>query len=489
MMKNIKVRFAPSPTGHLHIGGIRTALWNFAYTQKLKGEFMVRIEDTDQNRFVPGSEAEIFEMISAYGLSWDSKARQSDRIKIYQEYAEKLVELGAAYYCFLTENEIAEQKKIAAENKIPYKFGSQYRDLPLAEAKKKVAAGDKFVIRQKIPVGREIVFVDQIQGKATFNSDEINDGVLLKSDGFPTYHLAVVVDDHLMGITHALRGTEWLPSAPKHVLLYEALGWDLPEFFHFPLILDPDGGKLSKRKGSVSAIEFLKEGYLPEAILNFLMLLGWSPKVEREYGEKEREIFSLADFIELFDPHDLNKTAAVFNREKLLWFNQKYIQMLEPDMLVIRFSIWLKKYSENESLIAAIIDRGPDYLEKVLELVKSRVRILSEIPQMISFYYQFPALVNLSAIKQLKNIDPKILKTVIKKFLVELEKYPDFAKWQHEDWESYVRKLAEYNQLKAGQLFMALRVMITGTPFSPPLWETMETLGQQEIFKRINAYL
>jgi glutamyl-tRNA synthetase len=482
-------RFAPSPTGSLHIGGIKMALYDYALAKKNNGKFILRIEDTDQNRFVEGSEGEIIEMMKAYGLPFDELYKQSERLEIYKEHAEKLIESGSAYYCFSTKEEIEAMRIRARDEHKTFVFRSPSRDLPVEQAKERIAKGEKFVIRQKMPENQVVEFTDPVQGLMSFNTNDIDETVLLKSDGFPTYHLAATVDDHLMGITNVFRGVEWQPSVPKHVLLYKAFGWDMPIISHLAVILDPEGGKLSKRRGSVSAKGFLDEGYLPQAVLNFLMLLGWSPAIKYDYGAKEREIFSLEEFIEIFDMRDVNKASPVFNREKLFWFNQKYIQALSSKDLVDTFSKWLSGVPAQQDLYEKINAKGNEYLEKVLLLEQSRVKILSDFVKSIGCFYEYKGGFDFSTVKQTKKLTQEEISGFFKEFVLELEKYQeDLAELSHEVWEKFVRDFAEKSNLNAGSLFMALRLAISDSEFSPPLLEVSKILGRGEVINRIKSY-
>lgn len=473
-------------------------MYAYALAKRHNGQFILRVEDTDRNRFVEGAEDNIFEMMEAYNLEPDESSRhggdkgpyrQSDRLDLYKKYAEQLVEQGDAYYSFETKEELEEARRVAEENNERFAFRSKYRTLSLEEAKQKVEDGETYVIRQRMPDSEDIVFEDALQGTMKFNTDEVDEGILLKSDGFPTYHLAVVVDDHLMEVSHVFRGVEWIPSIPKHVLLYKAFGWEQPEFVHLSVILDQGGGKLSKRKGSVAADEFIKEGYLAEAILNFLMLLGWSSPEERLHGEAEREFFGLDDFVELFDISDLNKSSPVFNRDKLIWFNQQYLQQMTPDGFENAFLGWFARHGEDSDLKQALADAGPDMVQKVLLLEQNRVKLLSEIPAAIGFYFKQPEKVDPSTVKQLKKLSQEQLTGVYQAFLEELDKQDSVSAWGHEAWEAFVREAAEKLDVKAGAAFMALRIAVTGSPFSPPLFEVMEILQKDTIKTRINMYL
>jgi nondiscriminating glutamyl-tRNA synthetase len=482
-------RFAPSPTGSLHIGGIKMALYDYALARKNNGKYILRIEDTDRNRFVEGAEQEILDMLKIYGLVPDEIAKQSERLDIYKEYAEKLITSGDAYYCFSTKEELDALRKAANDEHKTFTFRSPYRDLSIEEAKKKIANGDYYVIRQKMPENETIEFTDPVQGAVSFNSNDVDDTVLLKTDGFPTYHLAAMVDDHLMGVTHVFRGVEWLPSVPRHVLLYKSLGWEMPVISHLAVILDPDGGKLSKRKGSVSAKGFIDEGYLPEAILNFIMLLGWSAPITYEHGEKEREIFSLEEFVELFDLKDVNKASPIFNREKLMWFNQKYIQMLSPESLVEKFLFWIKDRPEFAELSKKIETMGTGYLKEALKLEQTRIKLLSEIPASIELFYNYKGGFDFSTVKQTKDLSKEQITGFFKEFGLELNKYKDdLSDFSHEVWENFVRSYGEKSGLKAGSLFMALRLAITDSQFSPPLLEVIVILGKNEALRRLESF-
>lgn len=483
-------RIAPSPTGSLHIGGIRTALFSYALARSKGGKFLLRIEDTDQSRLVEGSEKEIEEMLLAYGLSFDEKFKQTERKEIYRKHAEELVLKGKAYYCFASKEEIEEARQVAESSKTVFRFRSPFRDLSPEESMHRIENGEKYVIRLKVPEGTDIYFQDQLQGKMVFHSEEIDDTILLKSDGLPTYHLAVVIDDHLMGVTDVIRGVEWIPSTPKHVLIHEAFGWEQPNFYHVPLILDPEGGKLSKRKGSVAAIDFLNQGYLPEAILNFLMLLGWSSPLPHEYGQSEREIFSLKEFVEIFDVKDMNKSSAIFNREKLLWFNQQYIKMLDLSELIKKYGEWHANNSKRKELRLKIAEKGDKYLEKVINLVRDRASLLSEFDELTEIFYFEPKKANFGEFKHTKGIDPLQINEIIISFIAELNlKTEDLSDWPHEKWEEFMRSMADNLGLGAGKVFMTIRLALTSSPATPPLYEIMEILGKSEILTRLGKYV
>lgn len=480
----VRTRIAPSPTGFLHIGTLRTVLFDYALAKKNNGQFVVRIEDTDEKRFVEGATEGIFTALSSYGLNPDESINhsgeygpyiQSQRKEIYKKYAEDLVSKGHAYYCFLEGEELELlQKSFRGKG-----FRSTYRDQDIEISKKMIAEGKSYSIRLKVPNNEVINYEDGLQGNIKFDSNIVGDEILIKSNGMASYHLAVVVDDFLMKITHVLRGVEWLPSMPKQILVARFLEIDLPPYFHLPVILDPEGGKLSKRKGNVSASQFLIDGYLPEAILNFLMLLGWSSPEKREFGEKEREIYSLQEFIQLFDLADLNKSNAVFNREKLIWFNKEYIKSTAD--LETYFSEWVKKYHPESSEILS-----DETLSDKLNLVKERAGSLLDILTQLKFFYSRSENIDWN-IKQLDKVKENL--SAIRSDLFELHSSFDEnpKNWTHEAWEQGIRSIADKYGAKHGDIFMVLRVAIVGAPFSPPLFESLQLMEKKEIVERIQS--
>lgn len=489
----VRTRIAPSPTGGLHIGHIRTMLYDYALSNRHNGQFIVRIEDTDQNRYVEGAVDNILKIINAYGLSYNEGPVvggefgpyvQSERLEIYKKYSEELVANGFAYYCFLTPEETEElQKQSRLESK---KLRSPYRDSPAEEVKALIESGKEWVIRLKVPENTDVEFDDAVLGKIKFNTNEVDDQVLIKSDGFPTYHLAVVIDDHLMEITHILRGNDWLSSTPKHVLLYKAFGWEVPVIAHLPNLKEKDSNKkLSKRHGAVFAIQFLQEGYLPDALLNFLMLLGWSSPEERRHGEKEKEIYSLEEFTKLFALDRVQKTALVsFDREKLLWFNKEYIKSKSTKEITNIFKNWFKEYSEDTTLANFVLE---DYdLEEKIALIKDRATTLKDILSQLSFFYLAPKDIDWR-IKQTENTF-EILENLKADFVELFSTFSDNSKeWKHEDWEPKMRSIGDKYSKKHGDIFMVLRLALVGSPFSPPLFEAMQLLGKNEVLRRLSA--
>lgn len=378
-MKNntstVRTRVAPSPTGYPHIGTIYQALFNFAFARKYKGEFLVRIEDTDQKRFVEGAEDIIFQSLDWFGLTEDESPRkkgeygpyrQSERLDVYAKYANILIEKGHAYYCFCSKERLDEMRETLRKEKKPLRYDRHCRNLSTDEIKQKLDESRPYVIRLKVPDNRKIIVKDEIRGEIIFDSSEIDEQVLIKSDGYPTYHLAVVVDDHLMKVSHVVRGEEWITSAPKHVLLYEAFGWELPLLFHTPVLRNPDKSKLSKRHGHTNVSWYKESGYLPKAILNYLALMGWS-------HPEEKEIFSLKEFIDLFELADLKPVGPIFDLVKLTWMNGMYIRELDDKELKQRLLSFDNQLSDVDS----------ELVDLFIPLAKTRMKTLDEFKQLI----------------------------------------------------------------------------------------------------------
>ena len=492
----VRTRFAPSPTGFFHIAGLQKVLYSYALAKKNKGEYIVRVEDTDRNRFVEGAEDIIFESHRLMGIRIDESIydggdfgpyRQSERLEIYRKYAEQLIENGFAYYAFETKEELEEMRKIQKDSGHRPKYNGQFRDYPLADAKKRIKNNEPYVIRIKIPKNKEIKIKDLIMGDLTFNTNDLDDSIIFKSDGFPTYHLAVVVDDYLMKISHVFRGVEWISTTPIHYLLYSFFNWPLPKIGHIPNILNSSGkGKLSKRDNSVALVDFFEKGFLKEAIINFIILLGWSPPIRRIHGEKEREVFSLNEFIDLFNIKDLNKSNPKFNIEKLLWFNKEYIKNMDLDDLESRFRDWLKKYNRENKITKLILNDSN--LIKKLTLVQGRVKSLDDIFKSIIFFYSTPS-VDWN-VKQLKKIDSALRQKLIQEIInLHTNLDQDSYQWIHADWEAGIRKIGDNYEVKHGDVFMVLRLAIVGSTFSPPLFEALQILGRNEALERLRKSL
>jgi len=467
----VRTRLAPSPTGKMHIGSIAMALKNYAFAKKHQGQFVLRIEDTDKEREIEHGVKEIIKALEAYEIEWDEGPKkggpygpyiQSQRLKIYQEYAQKLIDKGLAYYCFATKEELEEMRQKALEKGLPPRYDGRYRDYPLAKAKARIAAGESYVIRLKVPQDQEIVFYDLIRGEIKFNSNEVSDQVLIKSDGYPTYHLAVVVDDYLMKITHVMRGEEWISSTPKHVLLYQAFGWPMPTWVHIPVFLNPNGkGKMSKRKGDVAALRFLEKGYLREAVLNFLMILGWTPK-------DQREILSLDEYIKEFDPKDLSHNSVAFDLKKLDWLNGIYIRRLSDAQLKQRLKPFIPAGFPQEKL------------DQVIPLIKERLVTLTDFDKLTYFFWQE---VKPETKQLLKKATPELVSQQLEETISALNQ---LASFDHKSIETAIRHLQEKHQWHKRQYFMMLRLAVTGEKATPPLFETMSVIGQEKVIQRLN---
>lgn len=478
---------APSPTGEYHIGHIRTLLYNFAFAKKSGGKFVVRIEDTDRERYVEGAVDRILDIINDYGFTWDEGPRvggpfapyiQSERLSLYKKYAEELVEKGHAYYCFCTAERLEALREEQRKQGLPTtKYDKHCLKLSPEEIQKKLKENVPHVIRLKVPENETISFKDEVLGEVSINSNDLDDQVLLKTDGFPTYHLGVVVDDHLMEISHVMRGIDWLPSTPKHILLYKYFGWELPVYIHLPNLKELGGNKkLSKRYGSVSALEFLQEGYLPEALVNFVMFLGWNPG-----GEKE--IYSLEEFSKEFSIERIHKTDLVaFDRQKLLWMNGYYIRNLSEENFWEKLLSWGKRFGVeiNGSSSSEGLSR------KILSLVKDRIKILSEYNLLTDYFY-----------KEI-NPDPAILisysesKEKTKEILEAFKNiYDNLAmdSWNFEKLEEINHKLLTDRSYKPKEAFMTLRIAVTGATATPALSDVLEVLGKEKVLSRINLAL
>lgn len=476
-MKKTRTRFAPSPTGRMHVGNLRTALYAYLITRHDKGDFILRIEDTDQEREMEGAVDIINRTLAAAGLSYDEGPDrdggvgpyvQSERVKagIYMKYARELVEKGEAYYCFCTPERLAGLKtKVDGTDKEITVYDKHCLSLSKEEVEEKLASGVPYVIRQNNPTEGTTTFHDDIYGDISVENSELDDMILIKSDGFPTYNFANVVDDHLMGITHIVRGNEYLSSSPKYNRLYEAFGWEIPEYIHCPLITDEEHKKLSKRSGHSSFEDLTEQGFLPEAIVNFVALLGWSP-------EDNQEIMSLEELVEKFDYHKMSKSPAVFDYGKLKWMNGEYIKKMDPD----RF------YEMALPYIKETVSRDID-LKKIAGMVQSRIEIFPDIPEHIDFFEKLP------------EYDPEMyvhkkMKTTKESSLEALEKILPVLEAQ-EDWSNDVlyetfKAFAEREGLKNGQILWPLRTAVSGKQMTPGgATELMELLGKEESIARV----
>jgi glutamyl-tRNA synthetase len=480
----VRLRMAPSPTGEYHIGHIRTAVYNYAFAKSKNGKFIIRLEDTDRERYVEGSVDRILNIITDYGLSWDEGPRvggpfgpyiQSERLPIYKKYALELVEKGQAYYCFCTKERLTKLREDQTAKHLPVtKYDRCCLQLSPEEIQQKLSVGEEYVIRLKVPDNEIITFHDQILGDISINTNDIDDQVLLKTDGFPTYHLGVAVDDYLMKISHVMRGIDWLPSTPKHVLLYRAFGWELPIYMHLPNLKELGSTKkLSKRFGSVAALDFLQEGYLPEALVNFVMFLGWNPGTEKE-------IYSMAEFIKDFTPEKIHKTDLVaFDRQKLLWMNGTYIRTMQLDDLYTRLLAWAKKF--DIKLNGEHKDEA--FNKKVLLSVQDRLKKLSEFNDWTNYYYETPK-PEWAFVSSFVDSEEKA-KTILADFKKLYEATSD---WSQENLDRISHTMIADQGYTPKEAFMTLRAAITGEKNTPPIFMILAILGKTESLKRLECY-
>ncbi len=483
MGSDVRVRFAPSPTGYLHIGGARTAIYNWLFARHTGGTFILRIEDTDRNRFVPDALNDIVASLRWFGIDWDEGPDvggdfgpylQSERLELYRQYAEQLVREGKAYRCYCSSERLEQLRKEQESAKAEWiGYDRHCLNLTERERREKEQSGAKSVIRFLIPREERTVFRDLLRGEMGFDNHTLDDLVLLKSDGFPTYHLANVVDDHLMKISHVMRGDEWIPSTPRHVLLYGAFGWTPPQFAHLPIFLAPGGGKLSKRHGATSVREYREKGYLPEALFNFLLLLGWNPGTDRE-------LFALEEAAREFTMERINASPVVLSFEKLDWFNGMYIRSLEKAELARRCLPYLQQAG---LLPAPCPEERFDYLVKLMPLVRERLKSIPEIADLASYFLQDEIPVPTKELLIPKKMDAALSAAVLAGALEVLQDIePEF---KEAELEKALRGLAEKMGLQDGQVFMPIRVAISGRTATPGLFETMRVLGKEKVLKRI----
>jgi len=464
----IRTRAAISPTGYPHIGTIYQVLFDYAFAKKNKGQFIVRIEDTDKERTVTDAEKKVFEALDWFRVKEDESVRvggpyvpyrQSERLEIYKKYAEELVDKGYAYYCTCSKERLENiRQEMQKQEKVPM-YDKHCRNLKShpANGGTNLKFGE-YVIRLKIPENRKIIIKDEIRGEIEFNSNDVDDQVLLKSDGFPTYFLAVVVDDHLMKVTHMVRGEEWLTSSPKIILLYDYFGWEKPVFVHTPIIRNPDRSKFSKRQGHTNISWYQEQGYLPEAILNYLALMGWS-------HPQGKEIFSLKEFIETFDFKDIKPIGPIFDPIKLEWMNGIYIRQKSIRQLADQILEFYK--NKNVKLDEVIVG-------KTIPLIQERIKKLSDYLPLCEFFFQPPLTSEVERLWDNKDLFKKISE---KLFLI--------TDWKASIIGEKMMELVKEEKMKTGEFFMILRVAMTGKKISPPLNESMEILGKEECLRRL----
>jgi nondiscriminating glutamyl-tRNA synthetase len=474
-INNVRVRFAPSPTGYLHIGGLRTALFNYLFAKHNNGKFILRIEDTDQQRKVEGAVESLLKTLESVGLKYDEGPKiggdygpyfQSERLDIYKHHIEQLTEQGNAYYAFETPGEIEEMRKNQESQGQQKMYDRSARNFTKEEVEQKLKQGLPYVIRLKVPLDSQVSFHDIVRGDVTIDTNLLDDQVLMKSDGYPTYHFANVVDDHLMAITHVIRGEEWLTSVPKHILLYKAFGWDIPEMAHVPLILNSDRSKLSKRQGDAATEDFLKKGYLPEVLINFIAFLGWNP------GETvTEEIFSLDELVKLFSLDRVNSAGAIFNYDKLNWMNAEYIKNYDLKKLTALALPYMQASGFDTS--------DSEKAERVVYAVRTYISRLDEIGEHAKIYYNADLTVN-DEQKEILNSDSS--KKVLNLLISKLE---GFNLITADSFKPLLSEVQKETGVKGKNLFMPVRLALTGEEHGPELGLIAYVLGKDEIKRRI----
>lgn len=477
-MAEIRVRFAPSPTGYLHIGGARTALFNWLFARSLGGKLILRIEDTDIERLKEDSVSQILTSLKWLGINWDEGPEkggdcgpyyQSERLDIYRSYVEKLLEEGKAYYCFCSAAALEAERAKQRAAKQPFRYARTCRETSLEEARARIAAGEKPSVRIKIPLEGSITVSDLIHGEVTFGMDQFDDFVIMKSNGIPTYNFAVVVDDHLMRISHVLRAEEHLSNTPKQLLIYEALGWEPPKFGHMSMILAPDRSKLSKRHGATSVEEFRSQGYLAEAIVNYLTLLGWGP------GD-ERELFTLDETVRLFKLEQMSKKAAIYDTKKLTWMNGQYLSELPLAKILPEAKAFFIKDGLAD---AAWLEAHEDYFAKLVDVVRVRVKTLQEVADASSYFF-----------RDVEEYDAKGVGKHFKKESIALLEQLIEAIGKDETYdlnslEALYNSVAQANNLSLGKVVHPTRLALTGRTVSPGLFDVMVLLGKEKTLERM----
>lgn len=484
---SVRVRFAPSPTGFVHIGSLRTALYNFLYAKKMQGKYVLRVEDTDRTRLVEGALEGMLRAMDWASVNHDEGVVledgkvaqigefgpyiQSERLEIYSSYINTLLDKGDAYHCFCTKERLERVREEQKQAGLDPKYDGHCRELSLEELQDKLDRGENHVIRMKLPENKNISFDDVVRGKVSIHTSDMDDQVLIKADGFPTYHFAVVVDDHLMNITHVIRGEEWLTSTPKHVLLYKMFGWEAPTFVHLPNILNSERKKLSKRQGDVAVEDFKNKGYLPEALVNYIALVGWSP-------EDNKEIFSMDELIEAFSLERVSKSGGVFDTAKLNWVNSHYIKETDTDRLIdiaTPFIIKEKLMSEEE------IENSREWLKMAMDTVKDRLDYLAQFPSEIKMFFSDKVdYVEEEAKEFMKLEHMKELAEALKAKIADKDEItPDFV-------SSMFKEIQKENGIKGKNLFMGTRVIITGQNHGPDIPMVLTLLGKEKVLSRID---
>ena len=473
-MKCTRTRFAPSPTGYMHIGNLRTAIFEYLIAKKDKGSFVLRIEDTDQNRKVEGATRFIYDTLKLCGFDIDEGPLnegkygpyvQSERLDIYKEYAHKLVELGGAYYCFCTEDRLNELRDIANLNKVPFMYDGHCKSLSKEEIDERLARGDSYVIRQAMPKSGETVIDDLVYGKVVIDNSVLEDQILLKSDGYPTYNFANVIDDHLMDITHVVRGKEYLDQTAKYNLLYDAFGWEKPIYAHVAMVLGEDGTKLSKRNGDASFMDLYNEGYLPEAIVNYLAFLGWSP-------DSNKEVFSLDELISVFDPSRISKSSSQYDVKKLNWYNAQYIKKLSLDDYLALVVPFLRDSYD-------LSDKSDEWISHLASIYQNHISYGKQIVEDVKLFFS-------------ENVD---MSSECKEFLLEdgvslvLSTFKDeisaISNWSVDAISLAINNTKERTGIKGKMLYMPIRIKISGIMHGPELADTIYLIGKDVVLDRL----
>lgn len=472
-MKKVRTRFAPSPTGSMHVGNLRTCIFEYLVAKSNDGDFILRIEDTDQKRYVEGAIQFIYDTLDLCGIKIDEGPLtggnygpyiQSERLEIYQKYAQELVTMGQAYYCFCSEERLTELRIIAEKKKVPFLYDGHCGKLTKEEIETKIKNGEKYVIRQAMPKTGTSTYEDLVYGTISIENKLLEDQILLKSDGFPTYNFVNVIDDHLMEITHIVRGNEYLSSTPKYNLLYDAFGWDKPEYIHLPQVNKEGGKKLSKREGDSSFMDLYEKGYIPQAVINYLALLGWSPA-------STQEIFSMDQLIKEFDPKRITKSPAIFDIKKLQWFNAHYIKELsEEELYKITIPHLLKEYD----------DKDESWLQELVLLYKDELSYGAEIVELTTLFFKEKSELNDELKEFMKEAS---IPQTINIFKQEISNIKD---WTVENIIIAINNTKEKAEVKGKLLYMPIRIQVTGQQHGPELPNTIHLLGKNKVLERLN---
>ena len=470
----VRTRFAPSPTGYMHIGNLRTAIFEYLTAKHENGDFILRIEDTDLTRKVDGAIDFIYDTLKICNIDISEGPNnpgeygpyiQSERLKIYQDYANKLVENGKAYYCFCTEDDLIKMRKKAEEDKVAFLYDGRCSKLSQEEIAEKLKNNTPYVIRQKMPKEGISIVNDLVYGEIKVENKVLEDQILIKSDGYPTYNFANVIDDHLMNITHVIRGNEYLSQTPKYNLLYEAFGWEMPTYIHVPMVLGSDGNKLSKRNGDASFMDLYNEGYLPEAIINYLVLLGWSP-------ETNQEIYSMEELIKVFNPKRISKSPATYDIKKLQWFNQKYIKSLSDE----EYINYIKPFLNHD-----VTNKSEEWINKLLLIYKDHISYGKEINDVVNIFFNDE--INISKENQEFLESDPMINEVINCYKEELA---NLKEWRVEDIANVINIVKEKTGVKGKLLYMPIRIKISGVEHGPELPDEIYLIGKEKVIDRLS---